>query len=98
MLLITTPPPLDYYVTALRSLGFQEVPGLSHFAYDGRTSTMTFTLDTKGDKLFTLLNNWISSAYSDNPGPSNPASVRLPMLTPREQEVAELLILGHTNA
>jgi hypothetical protein len=55
-LLVTSPPPLDYYIQARESFGIQAVPDVFHHFYDGVTPAAAYVLNTKCDKLLMLIN------------------------------------------
>ncbi|MBU7315608.1 LuxR C-terminal-related transcriptional regulator [Paenibacillus oleatilyticus] len=96
--LLTSPPPLDYYELAYRSLGFETVPGAEHRGYDGRTPTPTYRVDTSKEKLPAFLGRLIRSAGKAAPSPPGPTAGEAFDFTPREREVADLLVRGDTNA
>ncbi|CAM4372403.1 helix-turn-helix transcriptional regulator [Paenibacillus tarimensis] len=96
-IVVTSPPPLDYYRMACISLGFREVPGAVHYDYDGVTPASTYMLDTRTDKIPELLA--FLAGPQDIDKHVHVVKNNLPLLsfTQREQEVAERLIKGETN-
>ncbi|MFC5406056.1 LuxR C-terminal-related transcriptional regulator [Cohnella soli] len=96
-LFVTSPPPAPFFGTVHRELGFQEVPGLFHCNYDGRTSTPTFVLDTRGEKLEQFLGFLLKR--SGVPLEIDTAGGKFDKrLTEREREVVSLVLDGLTNA
>lgn len=96
--LLTSPPPLDYFELAYRSLGFETVPGAEHRGYDGTTPTPTYRVDTRKEKLPAFLDRLIRSSKEATPVPPGPTAGEAFDFTPREREVADLLVRGDTNA
>ncbi|MFC4103375.1 LuxR C-terminal-related transcriptional regulator [Paenibacillus xanthanilyticus] len=50
-LFVTSPPPLAMFRQSHLGLGFELLPHVAHCAYDGKTPTPTFVLDTRGEGL-----------------------------------------------
>lgn len=95
-LFIASPPPLEFFQGAHLSMGFQIAPDVVHRHYDGRTSTPTFVLDTRGEKLEAFLRFLLKQGGFSSLAPSLPAGL-LERLTKREREVVLLAIDGQTN-
>ncbi|GIO12366.1 hypothetical protein J19TS2_19210 [Cohnella xylanilytica] len=97
-LLIESPPPHDYYRLGKTSLGFEPLPGAEHADYGGDRPATTYALDTRREKLRDLLRRMVR-VPGTAAAPARPNAVQgRNELTPREREVAELLVLGLTNA
>jgi len=96
-LFVTSPPPVPFFDTVHRELGFQDVPGLLHCNYDGRTPTPTFVLDTRGEKLEQFLG--LLLRRSGVPLEAETTGGKFDdRLTEREREVVSLVLDGMTNA
>jgi len=93
-LLLASPPPFPHYTEVHRSLGFDVVPELVHYDYDGVTPTQTFVMNTRGKGLIPLLNRLVEGLPQAPPAKFG----HIEAFTPREQEVADLLAEGLTNA
>ncbi|WP_166241557.1 helix-turn-helix transcriptional regulator [Paenibacillus turpanensis] len=96
--IVTSPPPLDYCTLAYRSLGFECLSDVVHFYYDGTTPAPYYVLDTRGQKLAGFIKQVIQ--YTDGNSdeiPHREIGVNFGF-TPRELEVAKLLITGDSNA
>lgn len=93
-LLLASPPPFPHYIEVHRSLGFEAVPELVHNDYDGTTPTHTFVLNSRGKGLIPLLNRLVEGLPQAPPARFG----HIEAFTPREQEVADLLAEGLTNA
>ncbi len=93
--IITSPPPHPFYKDGHAALGFEPLQAAVHCDYDGATPTPTYMLDTRQDKLQSLLTRLLKLSGNDA---AKSARRLISGLTPRESEVAELLALGHTNA
>jgi DNA-binding CsgD family transcriptional regulator len=101
-LLMTSIPAVPYYMDAHASLGFREAgPG---YAYDDQTAGAVFLLDTRGDKLGGWIDDIVSGEEHGRAYVADQHAVdqerkqhTLAGLTPREQEVAQLLAQGATN-
>ncbi|MDF2837753.1 MAG: LuxR family transcriptional regulator, partial [Paenibacillus sp.] len=106
-LLITSPPPHPFYADGHEALGFERLEGAGHLDYDGKTPTPTYAVDTRKLKLQAYLTRILqgveleSGAIEPEPRGSKPMTLEskadLNRLTAREREVAELVIVGHTN-
>ncbi|AJY74840.1 helix-turn-helix domain-containing protein [Paenibacillus beijingensis] len=98
--IITSPPPDPIMFDSHRSLGFQEIEGVYHTYYDGKTATPIFILDTRGDKLRHLFEGHLQqTGHSLPPGSeTNKLDELMNNLTEREQEVVKLVIEGLSNA
>jgi len=96
-LFVTSPPPMLFFDNVHRELGFQDVPGLQHCNYDGRTPTPTFVLDTRGEKLEQFLGMLLKRSgvqlEADTAGGKFDER-----LTEREREVVSLVLEGLSNA
>ncbi|AFC27956.1 LuxR family transcriptional regulator [Paenibacillus mucilaginosus 3016] len=100
-LLITSPPPLPYFIQAVEALGFRQAEGVVHTDHDGVTPSYTYLLDTRREKQLGFLHRMMESTdltprntpagAAVQPGPAHS------LLTSREREVAEQLIQGRTN-
>ncbi|WP_438447280.1 AAA family ATPase [Gorillibacterium sp. sgz5001074] len=101
-LLLASPPPLPYYTDSHRSLGYDPVPGAEHFAYGGAVPALTYRLDTRQGRWLDFLAKVTGGGLAAVPcaepdlRASGPPAAGL--WTPREQEVAALLVKGATNA
>ncbi|GAA0499098.1 hypothetical protein GCM10008986_27790 [Salinibacillus aidingensis] len=86
--------PLKMYQEMLQRLGFQQVKGATHFDYGPNVPSPTFILDVRGPRLVSYLDELASSlARQTN---LNLPKKSLPF-SPREFEVAELIVEGLTN-
>lgn len=96
-LFVASPPPAAFFDTVHRELGFQEVPGLLHCNYDGRTPTPTFALDTREQKLEQYLGFLLKrgGVPLEMETAGNEFDEKL---TKREREVVSLVLDGLTNA
>jgi len=107
--IIASPPPLGYYDDAHRSLGFGTVPGVRHRAYGPLAEAGYYVVDTRGERMLAYLRRLTEPSGTGAAAPaagyglapeaasSGHAADRL-ALTPREREVAQLLVRGATNA
>ncbi|MEW9053168.1 MAG: LuxR family transcriptional regulator [Neobacillus sp.] len=105
--IIAAPPPDPMTLEAHHSLGFQELPGAYHTYYDGVTSTPTFYLDTRGEKLKQLFEDLFkrtgipikgASVSEEEQSPANKIEEVIKDLTQREQEAVRLVVKGLSNA
>ncbi len=96
-LIVTSPPPLDYYEQAMSGLGFERVPKAEHDDYGSSRPASTYWLDTRNGKLGAYVKRMIGIEGSDSRQISLSESVQLDSLTKREKDVAQLLMAGSTN-
>ncbi|WP_426451585.1 LuxR C-terminal-related transcriptional regulator [Paenibacillus sp. S-38] len=101
-LLITSPPPLPYFIQAVEALGFRQAEAGVHTDYDGVTPAYTYVLDTRREKQLAFLHRMMESsdpAWRHAPGgEGGPAGLsHHSLLTARELEVAERVVQGRTN-
>ncbi|MBW5447330.1 AAA family ATPase [Cohnella sp. CFH 77786] len=103
---VASPPPTVMMRESHLSFGFEEVPGVVHNHYDGKTPTPTFVLDTREEKLREFLSRLLQQAGMDwkreerlrsVPDPQLRKSLLEP-LTSREREVVGLALKGLPNA
>ncbi|MGE5701746.1 MAG: LuxR C-terminal-related transcriptional regulator [Clostridia bacterium] len=101
---VISPQPVKGVHYIWTSLGFEIVPGVTHCHYDGKTPTPYFILDTRGNKLKGFLSRLLSQSgiewTADGQDDDEPeiASWNSWKLTNREQQVANLVIDGCSNA
>ncbi|GAB7058096.1 MULTISPECIES: LuxR C-terminal-related transcriptional regulator [unclassified Paenibacillus] len=111
--IVVSPPPHSYFTETLESMLFQKAAHGFHTNYDGQTLSPTYILDTRGDQLLDyldhmmkmagieLITQWESGKQQQEPqhyAPNPDLSIQSIILSEREQEVAELLREGLTNA
>lgn len=107
-LFFASPPPLPMFRDSHLGLGFEEVPGVVHCSYDGKTPTPTFVLDTRGEKLdafLTAMLNRIGARPDKAPEEASAATEGTAQgdpfvgrgLTEREREVALCIMEGCSN-
>lgn len=108
-LIVMSPPPLDYYEEAARSIGFETVPGAEHLDYGGAKPAPTYWLDTRDGKFAEFLRGAMEgmsptpageeteAGESVGAGEGSPA-IAVGEFTERENEVAALIAQGQTNA
>lgn len=88
--------PLPYYQSFLESMGFVEQPEIPvHYDYGDRFPSPTYVLDLSGHKLKSYMKRMIEKM-----GIPVPATIsqweQLQQLTPREQEIASLMLAGRS--
>lgn len=96
-LVVTSPPPVRLFHDVLQGIGLEQVPGLFHQDYDGRTPTSTFVLDTRGARLGAYFKKLISGWGLEEWTARTLSDEKLTLLSPREQEVVRFAIDGLTN-
>ncbi|OXM82655.1 LuxR family transcriptional regulator [Paenibacillus rigui] len=104
-ILVISPQPVEAVKQVFLSLGFEQVPGASHCHYDGTTPTPYFIIDTREDGLRDFLvrllsqsgMNWSPSEEASSPKSGQESRWTSWNLTAREQQVAELVVEGHSN-
>ena len=92
---VASPPDLPFLKDFHLSLGCEQTRDIVHDDYDTGAPAPYYVLDTRGAKLQHYLNKMIESF-----GLSEPSEERtndLPMLSARENEVANLLVQGRMN-
>ncbi len=103
---ISPPPPVETIRQIYLSMGFEEVPGVTHCHYDGKTQTPYFIVDTREERLKSFLARLLRNSAIEWP-PSNEKALTeekqeslwaLWKLTVRERQVADLVIEGCSNA
>lgn len=91
---IITSTPLKMYQEILKRFGFSQIKGATHFDYGPNVPTPTYLLDVRGPRLIGFLDQLAKQLEQQN-------SLELPKTTlpfsPREFEVAELIMEGCTN-
>ncbi|MGE5703343.1 MAG: helix-turn-helix domain-containing protein, partial [Clostridia bacterium] len=106
-LFIASPPATEMNELAHLSVGFEVVEGVSHTFYDGRTPTPTYVLDTRKERLKSYLARLMHhlsipfEIHGSRPTlveASRASSQLVEPLTKREQEVADLVLAGFSNA
>ncbi|WP_276353662.1 LuxR family transcriptional regulator [Cohnella caldifontis] len=100
-LIVASPPPLDYYDTAMPALGFDIVSGAEHDDYGQFRPARTYELDTRNGKLRGFLNRILEreGTVADEPADAPAGGTgALAELTEREKDVARLLAAGQSNA
>lgn len=79
----------------LKRLGFEQVKGATHFDYGPNVPSPTYLLDVRGPPLVSYLDELAASL-------AEPTNLNLPKkslpFSPREFEVAELIVEGLTNS
>ncbi|MCT2537728.1 LuxR C-terminal-related transcriptional regulator [Aquibacillus koreensis] len=91
---IITSTPLPFFQEVLKSFGFTEVPGATHYDFGTDQPSPTYILDVRGQRL---------SHYLDQFTNSNDASERLEVIlnaypfTVREKEVVKLILEEYSN-
>lgn len=95
-LTVTTAPSIPFFHSIFRSLGFEKVKDVGHYAYDDHCPTPYYALDTRGAKLLSYLNRMIAS-FGMMPDKKS-GEERLRLLSKREREVTDLLSAGRTNS
>lgn len=91
----TGPPDLSFLKDFHLSLGCEQVKNVAHYDYDINAPTPYYVLDTRGGKLQDYLNKMIASfGLVDH---FKQQDVVFSMLSEREKEVVELLVIGYTN-
>ncbi len=88
--------PLPYYQRFLESMGFIEHPGIPvHYDFGERFPAPTYVLDLTGQKLKSYMKRMMEKM-----GIPVPATIsqweQLQQLTPREQEIASLMLVGRS--
>ncbi|MCZ8522794.1 MULTISPECIES: LuxR C-terminal-related transcriptional regulator [Paenibacillus] len=100
-LLITSPPPHPYFLQSVEALGYRRAGTAVHTVYDGVTPAYTYLLDTRREHQLSMLDRMMQrlppAAVRQPADLTAPGLAAHPLLTPREQEVAQLLVLGRTN-
>lgn len=92
---VLTSTPLPFYHRILHGLGFQEVPGASHYDFGPDVASPTFLLDLRGIHLAAHIERLaLHAGFEPLQRPSPLAELGL---TAREQEVAELVAEGLSN-
>lgn len=111
-LFVTSPPPLAMFRQSHLGLGFELLADVAHCAYDGKTPTPTFVLDTRGDGLERLLAGMLRRIGIELEPAAGPSAGRReeeePVtrnrlfdtfgLTEREREAALLVLEDCSNA
>ncbi|SDC11800.1 regulatory protein, luxR family [Paenibacillus sp. UNCCL117] len=103
-LIVTSPPPLDYYDQAMSGFGFKKIQGADHNDYGLPKPASTYWLDTRNDNLRAYVKRMIGTERDDAkqlplPQKAQPIDLTIPRheLTKRENDVAQLLLAGCTN-
>ncbi|MRG84752.1 LuxR family transcriptional regulator [Salinibacillus xinjiangensis] len=91
---IITSTPLKMYQDILKRFGFEQVKGATHFDYGPNVPSPTYMLDVRGPKLVAYLDQ-LAAQLEQGSGLELPRK-SLPF-SPREFEVAELIMEGYTN-
>lgn len=108
-LFFASPPPLPIFADGHVGLGFEAVPGVFHCSYDGKTPTLTYVLDTRGEKLDAYLSAMLRRlriepepiAGQDTEravGQGTEDALHGHGLTEREREVVACAVEGCSNA
>nr|WP_275983884.1 LuxR family transcriptional regulator [Paenibacillus hamazuiensis] len=64
-LLLASPPALDFYRDGHRGLGFEPIPGIVHYDYDGSTPVPTLMIDTRGSRRIDYLRRLLKLSAPD---------------------------------
>ncbi|WP_309122125.1 LuxR C-terminal-related transcriptional regulator [Paenibacillus sp.] len=96
-LTVASPPPLPHYEEVHKSMGFETVPGATHYDYDGSTPTATYVVDVRDERLTAWLRGTIGPSVARREKPLRQEGERQFDFTPREAEVAKHLVNGATN-
>ncbi|MGE5703986.1 MAG: LuxR C-terminal-related transcriptional regulator, partial [Clostridia bacterium] len=94
-IVVSSPPPLRYFLESHHILGFTPVTGASHHQYDGITTGQTFLFDRRGSKFIDYLARLVGSSHQLAPKETLPD---WEAFTERETEVARLVLEGLSNA
>lgn len=103
---VISPQPVEAVKNVFLSMGFELVPGVTHCHYDGKIPTPYFIVDTQEDRLKSFLSRLLRQSGMEWTPAKDKASSEKPQeslltswkLTQREQQVADLVVEGCSNA
>ncbi|WP_261304245.1 helix-turn-helix transcriptional regulator [Paenibacillus andongensis] len=103
---VISPPSVEAVQQVFLNSGFEEVPGVTHCHYDGKTPTPYFIVDTREDGLKSFLSRLLRQSGIEWTPANEKAPSEKPQellwtswkLTQREQQVADLVVAGCSNA
>ncbi|MFA9456615.1 LuxR C-terminal-related transcriptional regulator [Halalkalibacter sp. AB-rgal2] len=96
-LIVSSPPPLDYYEQAMLGLGFEQIQDAEHDDYGMSKPTYTYWLDTRNSRLRSYVKKMVGEVEDELRALPLSEKVHLSDLTKREKDVAKLLTAGYTN-